>query len=438
MYTVDEALKFFDTNTSINSNSQKPDFKKIDEEVLGTHTSILKQQGITEKSLKEAYKKIPNFGGEYTFGLGIGRLPSTLYSGNLGENSKYIDARLNILNELIAQFESVKSPEDLHKLNAFIEMSKKAAGGEDKAYHYQEASQAAKHVVMKDPEARQNLQDYEKSFIYDTATFQKTLNELVARRDHLQAIKDQGFDSFNEHGWAGRVSDHGLTTAIQTAGIVTTVKGALKSGLILEGIGDIRKGLNTGIDEDILKEIESHRTNIANFQSKIALAEKARKGAKVKRSIPAWKGQITKLNNALRKLPSPTGAGDEHIKTGLAKTPIAGRLFKWSSQAYSAIGKHGSKLLGALGPWGKAAVLGGALIIGGSKLIVAYNNKDSFIHNIGGTIQDTLKGDAKNWLVALGSWILPGYGSLYGANHFHTERDKKLEELKLEAKGAKV
>jgi hypothetical protein len=358
MFTAEQSLSFLDTN-QVQASSMN--FKKVDSQLYSSQIPNLKKLGFSLESLKNKYSDIKDI--SFDFGLEIGKMPHEIYNGQLGKGSEYISKRLGVLNELIQLFQSAQNPEDLHKIVAFLEMSKKAAGGNtQKAYHYLEAMEAAKIAIKGDSEAEENFKKYDKSVIYDNLSLQKTISELIRRKEHLEAIQNQGFDSFEKHGLVGRISDNGIQTALQ----FSTVFGIAKSFKNFDRVKSILSGANNA---------DQLASNLGFFGKALNFVTKNSKSA----FSGGWK-------------------------------------------------KMGS----SFGPWGKFFVLGASVIIAGSKLYTSYNEKDNFIHTVGKTVKDIYYGDAKNFGVATASWILPGFGSLYGTSFFHTEQQKRLEELKKE------
>jgi hypothetical protein len=353
MFTAEQSLSFIDTNVSYGSSTN---FSKVDSQLYSSQIANLKKMGFSLESLKTNYEEMKEI--KLPFGVGVGKLPPEIYSGSLGVGSEYIDKRIGILNQLIEMFQSAQNPDDLHKIVAFLEMSKKAAGGDSqKAYHYLEAIEAAKVAIKGDSEAEQNFRQYEKSVIYDNVSLQKTISELVKRKEHLEAIKAQGFDSYEKYGIAGSISDHGIQSTIQFVTSFGTFKAL---------------------------------TNFSRVKSIIS-------GSNLYQDLGFWE-------NALSCLSSGTKAGF----------------------------KSGWKALGTFGPWGKFFVLGASAVIAGSKLYTSYNDKDSLVNTVGRTVKDLYYGEATSFMAATASWIVPGFGTIFGTGFFRTEKQKRLEELKTE------
>lgn len=353
MFTAEQSLSFIDTNVSYGSSTN---FSKVDSQLYSSQIANLKKMGFSLESLKTNYEEMKEI--KLPFGVGVGKLPPEIYSGSLGVGSEYIDKRIGILNQLIEMFQSAQNPDDLHKIVAFLEMSKKAAGGDSqKAYHYLEVIEAAKVAIKGDSEAEQNFRQYEKSVIYDNVSLQKTISELVKRKEHLEAIKAQGFDSYEKYGIAGSISDHGIQSTIQAVTSFGTFKAL---------------------------------TNFSRVKSIIS-------GSHSLKDLGFWENALSLLSKG--------------TKTGF---------------------KSGWKALGTFGPWGKFFVLGASAVIAGSKLYTSYNEKDSLVNTVGRTVKDLYYGEATSFMAATASWIIPGFGTIFGTGFFRTEKQKRLEELKNE------
>jgi hypothetical protein len=356
MFTAEQSLNLLDTNVK---GASSTNFSKVDSQLYSSQLANLKKMGFSHESLKTKYDEMNQI--KHPFGVGLGSLPPEIYSGSLGNGSEYINKRIEILNQLIEMFQSAQNPDDLHKIAAFLEMSKKAAGGDSKkAYHYLEAIEAAKVAIKGDSEAEQNFKQYEKSAIYDNISLQKTISELVKRKEHLEAIKNQGYDSYEKYGVLGRISDNGIQSTIQAVTSFGTFKALTNFSRV--------------------KDIISGSTKVKN--------------------LGFWETGLSCLSKG--------------VKGGF---------------------KYGWKALGKCGPWGKFFVLGASVVIAGSKLYTSYNEKDSLVNTVGKFIKDIYYGEATSFTAATASWIIPGFGTIFGTGYFRTEKQKKLEELKTE--GAK-
>lgn len=402
MFTETERKELMANSDAKTNQASKPDFKKIDRTILDEHTAGLKSMGFTVKGLKEQYDKIPfdEFETKFRFGLATSDLPKEVYSGSKGLASGYIDKRLEILNELVSLFQSVKGPEDLHKITAFLEMSKKAAIQDPKhAAHYIEAIEAAKAVLGDNKDAHQNFKDYEKSFIYDQEIFNKTLRELTRRRDDLKDISKEGFDSFEKDGWSGRLSQHGLQTGLQAYGTYLT-------------------------GESIYKMPDTFRSLGALNRAREFATETAITAAKTGR--PEAIATATKAAEAVTRASAAV----------LDKAPILGRVLGGLQTTGRFISKYAGTALSAVPLPAKICIGAGLAVWGTANIVLAWNDKNSFLNNIGTNVGKAYYGNAKNFWAATASWIAPGFGTLYGTDYFTNEREKKLKELQ-ELQGVK-
>ncbi len=404
MFTETERKELMANSDAKTNQGSKLDFKKIDRTILDEHTAGLKSMGFTVKGLKEQYDKIPfdEFGTKFRFGLATSDLPKEVYSGSKGLASDYIDKRLEILNELVNLFQSVKGPEDLHKITAFLEMSKKAAIQDPKhAAHYIEAIEAAKATLDDNKDAYQNFKDYEKSFIYDPEIFSKTLRELTRRRDDLKDISKEGFDSFEKDGWSGRLSQHGLQTGLQAYGTYLTGESLIKTPETLRALGTLNRAKEYAIETGIAAAKTGGRPEL------IKTALRAEEAVKIA------------------------------SKTLLDKAPILGRVLGALQTTGRFISKYAGTALGAVPLPAKICIGAGLAVWGTANIVLAWNDKNSFLNNIGTTVGKAYYGNAKNFWAATASWIAPGFGTLYGTDYFTNEREKRLKELQ-ELQGVKA
>jgi hypothetical protein len=363
--------------------SNKPNYKRIDRDVYKDNIVAVNNSGYTLDSLQKQYGEIPftSFGDKLKFGASLEDLQNSgIYSGNKGVSSTYVNKRLEILNEVIALLQGAKSPEDLHKIHAFLELSLKAATNPQQAAHYQEIIGAAKQALTSNKEAKSLLKDFDKSFLYDPNSLSKTVNELTKRRDHLQSIKSLGFDagdSFTKV--ADNVTEHGIGAAFHAStmyGIGKGIKNAPAKLAHLKNLNNAFNGYNKA-------------KNL--YDGGGALSSKAADEV---------------LNNMVKY-------GDDVTKA-LQKSPILGRGLK----AAKGIGKMMGKALGIFGPWGKAALAAGTVLYAGASLVSSYSDEQSFMNNIGSTISDAYMGDATNIASATAAWLIPGYGSMFDLSYF--------------------
>ncbi len=220
LISVEDGINFIKGENA--NQGPKVNFRKIDQQIYRDNKNTLENSGFNLKDLKELYSSF-NFNSEYSFGKELRELPKAVYTGERGSSSIYIDKRIDVLNDIIKMIQSAKDPKDLNKITALMELSKEAAGDNQiKAAHYIELRDAAKEAVSENPQAKKDLKDYEKGFIYDKELLEKTVGKLIEKRDHLQAIKDQGYNT-SEYGIAGNVADGSLKFAGQTMTAATTL-----------------------------------------------------------------------------------------------------------------------------------------------------------------------------------------------------------------------
>lgn len=369
-----------DSNPGL-ATQAKPNYKKIDRDVYRDNITAVNNAGYRLDGLKEQYQEIPfaQFGTTYKFGASLEDLSklTEIYSGDKGTASKYVNNRVEILNQVIGLLQGAKSPEDLHMINAFMEMSLKAANTPEKAAHYQEIIAAAQEALSNDKEAKDLLRDYPKSFLYDPGSLSKTINELIRRREHLVAIQRQGFSA---DGFISRGADHIATDGLEAAGVGAT------SYSLFKGAKGALLHYKDGVDGvKTLQELE-----VTNAAKHIAEQEKFLSNV----TCPNKLAQIQqRINNV--KLAS----GNIKKAGWLSKTLRGtGKGMKWAWKA-----------LGAFGPTGKFVALGVAATYAVALGISSCNNEESVLNNIGSTIKETYMGNAKNGWAAFANWTLPFY-----------------------------
>jgi hypothetical protein len=222
MFTAEQSINSLPTNNY--NQATDMNFAQIDSGVLNAQTNKLRSEGFSFEGLKTQYEDIKNQIG-LDFGVPLTKLPDEVYSGKYGKGSKYVDKRLEVLNQLIKLFQSAQTPEDKHKIVALMELSKKASGGVPNiAIHNLEIIEAAKVAMKGDSEAESNFKQFDKSVIYDDVIFNKTLTELINRKEHLNKIKAHGYSTPDDFGFLGRVNDHGFQVAMQATSAFSVYK----------------------------------------------------------------------------------------------------------------------------------------------------------------------------------------------------------------------
>jgi len=259
MFSAEQSINSLTTNNY--NQATDMNFAQIDSGVLNAQTNKLRSEGFSFESLKTQYEDIKNQIG-LNFGVPLTKLPEDVYSGKYGKGSKYVDKRLEVLNQLIKLFQSAQTPEDKHKIVALMELSKKASGGvPNKAIHNLEIIEAAKVAMKGDSVAESNFQQFDKTVIYDDVIFNKTLTELINRKEHLNKIKALGYSTPDDFGTVGKVNDNGIQVATQATSafsfykmmkdpnqVLDILKGKVNNnnnsiGLLGKGISNLSKGV---------------------------------------------------------------------------------------------------------------------------------------------------------------------------------------------------
>lgn len=355
LISVEDGIKFIKGENA--NQGPKVNFRKIDKEIYRDNKDALENSGFNLKDLKKSYSSFSGLSNDYSFGLELGKLPAEVYSGERGDASKYIDKRIDVLNDIINLIQSAKDPKDLNKITALMELSKEAAGdNQAKAAHYIELKEAAREAVSENPQAKKDLKDYEKGFIYDENLLKQTLEKLIEKRDHLQAIKDQGYNT-SEYGIPGNIADGSVKFAGQTMTAATTVNviksakhipGSFKAAETLAEYGiknadDLEKlRQNIGKMGSMTKNLTYH-TRISQAQTALSKIEDAgligklaRGGSNGAKTLGKgfWKYATKGLDMATNFLPGPlkfigkvvigtvtAGAALAHVAVGMEKHP---------------------------------------------------------------------------------------------------------------------
>jgi hypothetical protein len=318
--------------------------------------------------LKERYEALKKI--ELPFALGVGEMPQ-IYVGT-AESQKYVQGRIGLLNDLIGLLENAELPDAQHRINCFLEMSKKAGQG---AFHYKEVMAAVKEATKNSSDDRKLIEDYDKTFIYNPNIRASVIDELKKRKEHLVKVDKEGYTSDDQEGWQNelveRTADNGVKSLFQ----------------FMNSTFVYRMFANVGHIKDVLLSPKNFDT-IKNLQ----LGQKsAGIGAKA----------LASLSLGLRK-------------------GLSGAL----------------KCLGVCGPWGRVFMMGGLAVVGGCKLISDYKKEDSLVRNVGSAIINGIYGDAKNGFAAIAQWIIPGFDSIIspvlGLDMFESSREDNLNQLRSE------
>jgi len=348
----------------------KPTFEggKFNNTVYAGFRTSFESTDLSQSALKERYEALSKIPVE--FALGIGEMPE-IYNGT-AQSQKYVQGRIRLLNDLIGLLENAESPDAQHRINCFLEMSKKAGQG---AFHYKEVMAAVKEATKNSSDDRKLIEDYDKTFIYNPNIRASVIDELKRRQEHLLKVDKEGYTSDAQEGRLNelveRTADNGVKSLFQIMNLTFLY----------------RMFANVGHTKDVLWNPKNFSDigNLALGQNKAGIGAKS----------------LASLSLGLRK-------------------GLSGAL----------------KCLGVCGPWGRVFMMGGLAVVGGCKLISDYKKEDSLVRNVGSAIINGIYGDAKNGFAAIAQWIIPGFESIIspvlGLDMFESSREENLKRLENE------
>ena len=379
-------------------------FKKADRDIYKKNKDSLGDLGFAFKDLQKEYKDydfVSRFGAAYKFGTAVKDLPDELFFGTKTQLNSYLDARTGALNDLIKLLQGAQSPEDLNKVIAVLEQSRKAAGDDSaSAAHYLEMMAAAKAVLAKDEEGMKAFRKYDKSFLLSGGdTIPKVIEELVSRRDALQEIQTGVYGQAAEHGIAGNMSDGAMKFVGQTTTAATVAPGLYKG---------IRYGREASRAIKTYKALE--QTHLAGK----SMIKKA--GGKFINEAQklAYKESAKRLRDAKKVMELAVKKSGWMAKTVRGTTG----LFKGA----------GSKLMGLVRPAFTAMPLPAKLAVGAlaavgiaafaAKAYVAHKNNPDWHEGISDFAYSTFVGNTGGYVQTALSYVIPDVTGLIGGEKY--------------------
>lgn len=397
----------------------------------------LHELGFKQSELKESYTK---FKPAKSLGLFAGdnvrsasffdNIEKQLAAGKVTEVSNYVDQRIKVLQDLIGAFQATsvegQDPKSSAQiLDSLMIMSKKAGkeAGTD-GLHYLEAMKAAKEATADDKTQAKMMSKFDKSFAYDPSIKAKTLKNLQKRLEILNKIKEQGYDNFDKHGFAGGLKDFGAWGLLQTAGSVSTGYGLLKYGRKVAGNVKEYKDLLklAGNNADDIKFVKGNIGYVTRAAAKVSnIAKSGRswlsragswitKGLSSLRNIPQLVRSARSLMSAARIPALVSAAG-----TALSGFSISGALAS-AGGAIATAGGAVAAAAAAVTPVGWVAIGVGAvaLAVGAGYAYCAASENPNWMADTKQAIGNFAGGTAKT----VGQVILPDFGKIYGSSWY--------------------
>jgi hypothetical protein len=368
MVSAAEAMKLRDVEKKSPPSSYKIDFSYVDSQIAKRVNP-----GYTEDQLKKVYEAFGDLKiGDKTlpFGVGVGQMPPEIYSGNLGTGSNYIDSRIQIIDELLGLLSSAQGPDG-------------------------QVNQEALHKVNSLLQLSKKVSADNPARAFHHLEFMEAAKTAIANDTEAQSL-------FNQYNSSVLYDGESLQ---KTLAELTSRREHLYQ-IKNQGYDHYEKyGLPGKVAQNALPLAVSAVSSVFFYKDFTTFFKSL------------WNGKM--LLNSERNLFSMKNF------MSLPATGVGGgihNLIKFSGKGlWIALRSH--PFIASFSLFVGAATLG-------SNLYISYKEPNSNLNKALAGIKNLFYGKAKTGFDAFLSWIVPGYGTLYMTDNFHSDKQQNLASLK--------